>query len=68
MAASSWKARWLPQASRSRDCCLDVGQSTGGFTDCLLQAGAAQVIGIDVGHSQLHDRLRSDERVICVEL
>lgn len=47
--------------------CLDVGQSTGGFTDCLLQAGAAQVIGIDVGHSQLHDRLRSDERVICVE-
>ena len=46
---------------------LDVGQSTGGFTDCLLQAGAAQVIGIDVGHSQLHDRLRGDERVVCVE-
>ncbi|PIG00654.1 TlyA family RNA methyltransferase [Comamonas sp. 26] len=47
--------------------CLDVGQSTGGFTDCLLQAGAAQVVGVDVGHSQLHERLRSDERVICVE-
>ncbi|OWG15793.1 cell division protein FtsJ [Delftia sp. K82] len=47
--------------------CLDVGQSTGGFTDCLLQAGAAQVIGVDVGHGQLHDRLRSDVRVICVE-
>ncbi|RGE43802.1 TlyA family RNA methyltransferase [Comamonas testosteroni] len=47
--------------------CLDVGQSTGGFTDCLLQAGAAQVIGVDVGHSQLHERLRADERVVCVE-
>ena len=47
--------------------CLDVGQSTGGFTDCLLQQGAAQVIGVDVGHGQLHDRLRADERVICVE-
>ena len=47
--------------------CLDVGQSTGGFTDCLLQQGAAQVVGIDVGHGQLHDRLRSDERVVCIE-
>lgn len=47
--------------------CLDVGQSTGGFTDCLLQQGAAQVIGVDVGHAQLHDRLRSDLRVVCVE-
>ncbi|MDR0212507.1 MAG: TlyA family RNA methyltransferase [Comamonas sp.] len=47
--------------------CMDVGQSTGGFTDCLLQAGAAQVIGIDVGHGQLHERLKSDERVVCVE-
>lgn len=47
--------------------CLDVGQSTGGFTDCLLQAGAGQVIGVDVGHGQLHDRLRSDDRVVCVE-
>ncbi|WCM89219.1 TlyA family RNA methyltransferase [Acidovorax sp. NCPPB 3576] len=47
--------------------CLDVGQSTGGFTDCLLQRGAAQVIGVDVGHSQLHDRLRQDPRVVAVE-
>lgn len=47
--------------------CLDVGQSTGGFTDCLLQAGAISVTGIDVGHDQLHARLRSDPRVVCVE-
>ncbi|HRO54381.1 MAG TPA: TlyA family RNA methyltransferase [Alicycliphilus sp.] len=47
--------------------CLDVGQSTGGFTDCLLQAGAAQVIGVDVGQGQLHERLRADPRVIAVE-
>ena len=47
--------------------CLDIGQSTGGFTDCLLQHGAAQVIGVDVGHGQLHERLRSDLRVVCVE-
>lgn len=47
--------------------CLDVGQSTGGFTDCLLQQGAVQVIGVDVGHAQLHERLRQDARVVCVE-
>ena len=47
--------------------CLDVGQSTGGFTDCLLQHGAALVIGIDVGHGQLHPRLRADSRVRCIE-
>jgi len=47
--------------------CLDVGQSTGGFTDCLLQAGAAHVVGVDVGHGQLHPRLRDDPRVSCVE-
>jgi 23S rRNA (cytidine1920-2'-O)/16S rRNA (cytidine1409-2'-O)-methyltransferase len=46
---------------------LDVGQSTGGFTDCLLQAGAAQVTGVDVGHGQLHQKLREDARVLCVE-
>ncbi len=47
--------------------CLDVGQSTGGFTDCLLQQGVAQVVGLDVGHGQLHPRLRDDARVVCVE-
>ncbi len=47
--------------------CLDVGQSTGGFTDCLLQQGAAQVIGVDVGHGQLHEKLRGDPRVTAIE-
>jgi 23S rRNA (cytidine1920-2'-O)/16S rRNA (cytidine1409-2'-O)-methyltransferase len=47
--------------------CLDVGQSTGGFTDCLLQHGARGVVGVDVGHGQLHPRLRTSEQVVCVE-
>ena len=47
--------------------CLDVGQSTGGFTDCLLQYGAAQVVGVDVGHGQLHASMRDDDRVVCLE-
>ncbi|RZI64323.1 MAG: TlyA family RNA methyltransferase [Variovorax sp.] len=47
--------------------CLDIGQSTGGFTDCLLQQGAAHVVGVDVGHGQLHDRIRGDERVTAIE-
>jgi 23S rRNA (cytidine1920-2'-O)/16S rRNA (cytidine1409-2'-O)-methyltransferase len=47
--------------------CLDVGQSTGGFTDCLLQHGAAQVTGVDVGHGQLHDKVRADPRVTVIE-
>ena len=47
--------------------CLDIGQSTGGFTDCLLQQGAAQVVGVDVGHGQLHSTMRGDSRVVCIE-
>jgi len=47
--------------------CLDVGQSSGGFTDCLLQRGASQVVGVDVGQGQLHPRLRDDARVVCIE-
>ena len=47
--------------------CLDVGQSTGGFTDCLLQHGAVQVVGVDVGHGQLHASMRDDDRVVCLE-
>ena len=47
--------------------CLDVGQSTGGFTDCLLQHGVAQVVGVDVGHGQLHASMRDDGRVVCLE-
>ena len=53
-------------AVEGRDC-ADVGASTGGFTDCLLQAGAARVIAIDVGYGQLHPRLRSDPRVLVLE-
>ena len=47
--------------------CLDVGASTGGFTDCLLQRGAARVIALDVGHGQLHQKLRDDPRVTVLE-
>lgn len=43
--------------------CVDVGSSTGGFTDCLLQLGATEVVAIDVGRAQLHERLRADPRV-----
>ena len=47
--------------------CTDVGSSTGGFTDCMLQNGAVKVFAIDVGHGQLDWKLRQDERVVCME-
>ena len=47
--------------------CMDVGASTGGFTDCMLQNGAVKVYAVDVGHGQLDWKLRNDERVICME-
>ena len=47
--------------------CMDVGASTGGFTDCMLQQGAAHVYAVDVGHDQLHPRLREDPRVTVLE-
>ena len=47
--------------------CMDVGASTGGFTDCMLQNGAVRVYAVDVGHGQLAWKLRNDKRVICME-
>ena len=47
--------------------CMDIGASTGGFTDCMLQNGASKVYAIDVGHGQLDWKLRNDSRVICME-
>ena len=47
--------------------CMDIGASTGGFTDCMLQNGAEKVYAVDVGHGQLDWKLRNDERVVCME-
>ena len=47
--------------------CMDIGASTGGFTDCMLQNGATKVYSVDVGHGQLAWKLRNDERVVCME-
>ena len=47
--------------------CMDIGASTGGFTDCMLQNGASKVYSVDVGHGQLAPKLRNDERVVCME-
>ena len=53
--------RWPVPVAGAR--ALDAGASTGGFTDCLLQRGAARVVAVDVGHGQIHERLRADPRV-----
>ena len=47
--------------------CMDIGASTGGFTDCMLQNGASKVFSIDVGYGQFAWKLRTDERVVCME-
>ena len=59
----------LEQTKRSLDglVCLDIGASTGGFTDCMLQNGAVKVYAVDVGHGQLDWKLRNDPRVVCME-
>ena len=49
------------------DICMDIGSSTGGFTDCMLQNGAKKVYSVDVGHGQLAWKLRQDERAVCME-
>lgn len=46
---------------------LDIGQSSGGFTDCLLEQGVNRIVGVEVGHGQLIERLRRDDRVVCLE-
>ncbi|MCM1155612.1 MAG: TlyA family RNA methyltransferase [Roseburia sp.] len=53
--------------SLEKKVCMDIGASTGGFTDCMLQNGARKVYSVDVGHGQLAWKLRQDERVICME-
>ena len=60
-ALDSWK---IDVAGRT---CLDIGISTGGFSDCLLQRGAARVVGVDSGHGQLAEKLRSESRLLLLE-
>jgi len=67
LAPSRTAARALVEAGRVSHDGLDIGQSTGGFTDCLLQAGAAKVVGVEVGHDQLHPRLCKEPRCITFE-
>ena len=61
------KAMELWQVPLADRVCMDVGSSTGGFTDCMLQNGAAKVFSVDVGRGQLDWKLRNDERVVCME-
>lgn len=61
------KALTLGGVSVNGAVCMDVGASTGGFTDCMLQNGAAHVYAVDVGHDQLHPTLRANERVTVLE-
>lgn len=61
------KALAVFQVETAGKICLDIGASTGGFTDCMLQNGAKKVYAVDVGHGQLDWKLRSDKRVICME-
>ena len=64
------KLEWILEQqnlSLEQATCMDSGASTGGFTDCMLQHGAKKVYAIDVGHGQLADSLRQDERVVCME-
>lgn len=60
-AMESWRIRLEGSV------CMDIGASTGGFTDCMLQNGAVKVYSVDVGHGQLAWKLRNDERVVCME-
>ena len=61
------KAMECFDVSLSGKICMDVGSSTGGFTDCMLQNGVVKVYAVDVGHGQLDWKLRNDPRVICME-
>ena len=61
------KAMEAWQLSLEGRVCMDIGASTGGFTDCMLQNGAAKVYAVDVGHGQLAWKLRNDQRVVCME-